>query len=49
MVRSRSRRYKKYPSPVIKLPSFSENPDSYKDYGQIQILSQKLLEGECAA
>ena len=40
---------KKILAPVIKLPSFSENPDSYKDYGTDSNFIAKTARGECAA
>lgn len=40
---------KKILAPVIKLPSFSENPDSYKDYGSDSNFIAKTARGECAA
>ncbi len=35
--------------PVAKLPSFDENPDSYKDYGADSSFIAKTARGECAA
>lgn len=35
--------------PVIKLPSFNESPDSYKDYGSDSNFVAKTAKGECAA
>jgi sulfite reductase (ferredoxin) len=35
--------------PIIKLPSFNENPDSYKDYGTDSNFVAKTARGECAA
>jgi sulfite reductase (ferredoxin) len=40
---------KKILAPVIKLPSFAENPDSYKDYGTDSNFIAKTARGECAA
>ncbi len=40
---------KKIIAPVIKLPSFAENPDSYKDYGTDSNFIAKTARGECAA
>ncbi len=40
---------KKILVPVIKLPSFVENPDSYKDYGTDSNFVAKTARGECAA
>ncbi|MER5174734.1 MAG: nitrite/sulfite reductase [Candidatus Nitrosocosmicus sp.] len=40
---------KKILVPVIKLPSFAENPDSYKDYGTDSNFVAKTARGECAA
>jgi sulfite reductase (ferredoxin) len=34
---------------VVKLPSFAENPDSYKDYGSDSNFVAKTARGECAA
>ena len=35
--------------PIAKLPSFDENPDSYKDYGADSSFIAKTARGECAA
>ncbi len=35
--------------PVVKLPSFNESPDSYKDYGTDSNFVAKTARGECAA
>jgi sulfite reductase (ferredoxin) len=40
---------KKILVPIIKLPSFSDNPDSYKDYGSDSSFIAKTARGECAA
>jgi sulfite reductase (ferredoxin) len=40
---------KKILVPIAKLPSFDENPDSYKDYGADSSFIAKTARGECAA
>jgi len=40
---------KKILVPVAELPSFAENPDSYKDYGADSNFVAKTARGECAA
>jgi len=40
---------KKILVPIAKLPSFDENPDSYKDYGADSSFVAKTARGECAA
>jgi sulfite reductase (ferredoxin) len=40
---------KKILIPVIKLPAFSDNPDSYKDYGSDSNFIAITARGECAA
>ena len=40
---------KKILVPITELPSFAENPDSYKDYGADSNFVAKTARGECAA